>query len=68
MKFIKQITRIIFAVPLCLLGLSLFDFGSFANVFMFLIIYIGVSLILESLFVNLEKNRKSKITKNNNYV
>lgn len=62
MKFLKQILRLALAIPLGLLAVSLFKFGSFGNIIMFMLIYIGASLIIEPLF-NIWEGKKSK-TKN----
>jgi len=61
MKILKHTVRIIFALVLCLLSLQFFDFGAFGNMFMFMAVYIGVSLIIEPLFnIWEEKQNKTK--------
>ncbi|MEA3451475.1 MAG: hypothetical protein U9Q83_06175 [Bacteroidota bacterium] len=62
-KIVKHISRIIFAIVLSLLGLQFFDFGTFGNMFMFMAVYIGASLMIEPLF-NYWEEKQNK-TKNN---
>lgn len=62
MKFLKQVLRLAFAIPLGLFAISLFKFGSFGNVIIFMVIYIGASLIIEPLF-NIWEGKKNKTKK-----
>ena len=59
-NFIRHITRIIFAAVLGFIVVKYLHFETFGNILMFMAIYIGISFMLEPLFLYWEKKHYKK--------
>jgi len=55
-KLLKNILRLIIAIPLSLLGLKYLKWSSFWNIILFLCVYLAISILIELLIPN-KKNK-----------
>jgi len=62
-KFLKHLTRIALAIPLCLLSMKLVELNDVFQILLFGAIYVLVSLIIEPVFEKFEQRKQQNKNK-----